>query len=311
MLKIRIAGISLLLVLVLAISACGVQGSNPSSQTAKQETAQTAANQEKTVMDSFQALMQRADITIPEILKFIDENIAAVSPKNAAVMVIGFEKLQKDSQPKLENKFASMEEAVQKALANNYQIELTDSYINTIQSTQVKGLLAEVKNSGFKVETAEGMYFPVIDYSFYSKYRKAVTPDIAAYIDIMAVESAKTPVKDAALMISWAELLKRASNQEQFIKDYSDSPKADDMRKMLKRYASFALYGVNNTPLFSYETKQMTAEAKKAYLEVSFEANKGSFSKVMNEYLSVLKQNEYKLTDQVQQYRNKATEEIR
>ncbi|MPM54662.1 hypothetical protein SDC9_101441 [bioreactor metagenome] len=172
-------------------------------------------------------------------------------------------------------------------------------------------MLLETKNSGYKIETAEGMFFPVIDYAVYKKYRSNVTADIAAFIDIMAVESDKTPIKDAALVISWDEIIKRAQTQEQFIKEYVNSAKVEDMRQQLKRYTAFAMYGGNNTPLFSYETKQMNAEARKTYLATTFDANNGSFSKAMIGYLDVLKKNDYKLTSEVQEYRNKASEDIR
>lgn len=302
--------LTLFAVLVFAISACANKGGNPPSDPAKQQVTETTANKEQAIMDNFSALMQKTDVAIPEIIKFIDDNINAVSQANAATMIIGLEKVQKAKLPKLQDKFADSE-AVQKNLTQGYKNDFSDAFINSIQNKEVKDLLLNTKQSGFKIETAEGMFFPVIDYSFYKKYRQAVTQDMATYIDIMAVESEKTPVKDAGLMISWSEVLKRAFQQEHFIREYGNSVKAADIQQLLKRYASFALYGTNNTPLFSYETRQMVSEAKRTYLETTFDANKGSFSKVMNEYLSVLKKNDYKLTNEVQEYRNKAINEIR
>jgi hypothetical protein len=225
-------------------------------------------------------------------------------------MIIGLEKVQQEKLPKLQDGFGDSE-AVQKALAKSYQNGLANQAIDSIESKTAKDLLIEAQSSGFKIETAEGMYFPVVDYSAYKKYRNAVTQDIATFIDIMSVESDKTPIKDAALTISWSEIIKRAQEQEKFIKDYGNSAKVEDMRQLLKRYSAFAMYGANNTPLFSYDTKQMVPEAKKTYLETVFDANKGSFSKAMNEYLVMLKKNDYKLTAEVQEYRNKASEEIR
>lgn len=261
-------------------------------------------------MDNYNALLQKNDVTVPEVIKSLDENIAAVSQPNASNMVIGLDKVQKDKLPKLQDKFGDSE-AVQKALTKIYKSGLTNQSINSVESKETKDLLIEAQTSGFKIETAEGMYFPVIDYSAYKKYRNAVTQDIAAFIDIMAVESEKTPIKDAGLTIGWNEILKRAMTQEQFIEDYNNSVKIEDMRQLLKRYTAFALYGANNTPLFSYDTKQMVPAAKKTYLETAFDANNGTFSKAMNEYLAVLKKNDYKLTDEIQKFRNNASDEIR
>lgn len=303
-----ITSISLIVLILLALSGCATKGANPLPEPAKQQAAQDEGK-EKAVMDNYNALLQKKDVTLPEIIKYIDENIATVSQAGASAMVIGLEKIQKEKLPKLQDRFGDSE-TVQKSLAKSYQNGLTSQAMNSIANKEAKDLLLEVQESGFKVETAEGMYFPVLDYSTYKKYRSAVTQDIAAFIDILAIESDKTPIKDAALMINWSEIIKRALEQEKFIKDYGNSAKVEDMRQLLKRYTAFALYGANNTPLFSYDTTQMMPEAKKTYLEAGFDANKGSFSKVMNGYLAVLKKNNYNLTAEVQEYRNKASEEI-
>lgn len=302
--------ISLIIIMLLAVSGCATKGPTPPPEPAKEQAVQDAAVKEKAVMDNYNALLQKKDVNLPEIVKYIDENIASISQSNATSMVIGLETVQKEKLPKLQDKFGDSE-AVQKALTKVYKNGLTSQAISSIENKEAKDLLIEAQSSGYKIETAEGMYFPVIDYSVYKKYQNAVTQDIAAFIDIMAVESDKTPIKDAALMISWSEVIKRALKQEDFIKYNGNSSKAEDMRQLLKRYSSFAMYGGNNTPLFSYDTKQMVSEAKKTYLETAFDANMGIFSKAMNEYLAVLKKNDYKLTSEVQEYRNKASSEIR
>lgn len=300
----------MIVVLVWVIDGCANKGGGLAPESAKQQTAEDVAGKEKVIMDNLNALLQNKAVLVAEIRKYLDENITKVSQSGASNMVIGFEKAQKEMLPKLQDKFGDSE-AVQKALTKNYQTGLTNQAGHSIENQEAKALLLEAQSCGFKIETAEGMYFPVIDYSAYQKYRNSVTSDIAAFIDIMAVESDKTPIKDAALMISWSEILKRAMTQEQFIKDYGNSVKVEDMKELLKRYLAFALYGANNTPLFSYDTKQMIPEAKQAYLKITFDPDKGGFSEVMNEYLKVLKKNDYKLTSEVQEYRNKVSEQFR
>ena len=301
---------SLIVIVILAVIGCANKGASPSPEPVKQQVVQDKAAKEKAIMDNFNALLQKNEITVSEVIKYVDENIVAVSQPNASVMVIELDKVQKNKLPKMQDKFGDSE-AVQNALTTIYKKGLTSQVISSIENQEAKDLLVESQNSGFKIETAEGMYFPVIDYSAYKKYRNAVTQDIAVFINIMAVESDKTPIKDAALIISWSEIIKRAQAQEKFIKDYGNSAKVEDIKQLLKRYSVFALYGANNTPLFSYDTKQLVAEAKKTYLETAFDTNQGAFSKIMNDYLAVLKKNDYKLTAEVQEYRNKASEEIR
>lgn len=274
-----------------------------------QQANQEAAFKEKTVMEQFNTLLQKKDVTVQETIHYIDENIGLVSPANASVMVVGLEKVQREKLPALQDKFGNSE-AVQTVLAKNYRKGLTSQVVNNLDNPEAKALITETQSSGLKIETAEGMFFPVIDYSAYQKYSKAVTQDIAAYIEIMGIESDKTPVKDAAMMINWSEVVKRAMTQEQFLQDYRSSAKTEEVKQMLKRYTVFAMYGANNTPLFSYDSKQMVPEAKETYLEAGFDPNHGSFSKAMSEFLTVIQRNEYKLTDEVNEYRNKVSKEI-
>ncbi|MEG6586905.1 hypothetical protein [Dendrosporobacter sp. 1207_IL3150] len=306
----KVISIVLIALLVLVIAGCTNKGNNQSdAEQNKQQSVEDTAAKEKLIMDNYYILTQRKDVTIPEVITYIDTNIQSVTQQTATNMVIGLEKLQKEKLPMVQEYFDSG--PVQSAIAKGYANGLSDSYIGAIQNKEVREVLQQTRNSAFKIETAEGMYFPVMDYSFYKKYHNYVTPDIAAYIDILAVESEKTPAKDAALRISWDEIIQRALAQEKFIKDYGNSVRAPEMRQLLKQYASFALFGTNNTPLFNYETKLMRSEAKKSYYETKFDPNNGSFSKVMGQYILIVSKNNYKLTNEVNEYRTKAAEDIR
>ncbi len=260
---------------------------------------------EKKVMAGFETLMAKEDITVVELMQYIDENLAVVSKEKAVVLVKGLERVQKANLHLWEKNFEN--EALQKEMARIYQEngwKLDD--LNGIQDSELMSIVLEAINNGFKVETAEGYFFPVIDYAFYDKYHEAVTPDLAEYFQIMAVESDQTPVKDAALMISWEEIVNRAERQEEFIKDYGNSTQIKAMEELLKRYVTFALFGCNNTPLFSYDTKEIASEAKEAYLKRSWDEEQGSFSALMEEYLEVLEENDYRLTKEVDEFRKEA-----
>lgn len=260
---------------------------------------------EKKAMTGFESLLDKEDITAAELIQYIDENIDTVSKENAAMLVRGLEVIQKANLPQWEKKFEN--NALQKEMVRVYREngwKLGD--FNDIQDNELKAIVDEAISNGYKVETAEGFFFPVIDYSFYNEYHEDLTPDLVAYFEIMAVESDQTPVKDAALMISWEEILNRGLRQEEFIKEYGSSSRVEAMEELLKRYVTFGLFGCNNTPLFSYDSKQMISEAKEAYLNHPWDEGRGSFSALMKEYLKVLEENDYKLTREVDEFRKNA-----
>ena len=259
--------------------------------------------QENRVIVEFNTLVAKDNVTPAELIGYIDENINVVSKQQISQMVLGLEAVQKASLTQWQQRFEKNE--LQIEIAKVYRNGLSKTDVATIQAAELKEIVLTTLDNGYKVETAEGFYFPVIDYAFYQKYHNAVTPDLAAYLEIMAVESNETPIKDAALMIGWDEIVRRALRQEQFIKQYNTSPLVGAMQQVLKRYVSFALFGANNTPLFCYNSRQMEPEAKRVYLEESWDKDNGSFSALMVEYLEVLKKNDYRLTSEVDVFRKK------
>lgn len=296
----------LILILFVTLSGCAGFWSKP-NETSKQAVEESTVNKDRAIMDEFNNLLHKYDGTMVEVIQFINEKIAALSPQNASAMVIALENKQKVALSKIQVTYEN--DTIQQKLSKDFRGDFTDNYINGIQDKVIKDVLLETKNSGFKIETAEGFYFPVIDYSLYKKYCSNVTPDIAAYIEIMSVESDQTSVKDAGLMIGWEEIIKRGISQEQFLKEYYDSAKAEDVKQLLKSYLIFALYGTNNTPLFQYEDKQIAPAAKKIYFESAWTGD-GSFSKIMAEYLTLVKKNNYSLTKEVDDYRKKVIQEF-
>ena len=249
------------------------------------------------VMNDFHALIQN-DASVEEVATFVKNNIISVSKEDASKMVNDFEKIQKKNLPQFESMFNK--DDIQNKINNEYK-SITEQ--SDIKDTELKELLTKTKNSGYKVETAEGSFFPIIDYGFYKIYSAYVTSDMRDYIDIMAVESDKVPAKDAALVIGWDEVLKRALSQEKFLSTHKDSIKVNEIKQLYDKYFTFTLYGTDNTPLFSYNSKTLDPKAQIIYLNAVENAGNSEFLKALGEYLDVIKNNNYKLTNEVEKYR--------
>jgi len=273
-----------------------------------QDSGVKAVNQNK-VMDDFNEMLE-GGASVSEVVKFIDENISLIARENAAVMIGGFERAQKEFLTELEEKFYN--DGIQAKIMKLF--EEADFDLDKIYKTEdaeLKEILAETLDSGYKLETAEGMFFPVINYELYKKYSDYVPDDIREYINLMAVESNNAPAKDAALVISWEDVLQRALNQEKFIAQYGDSEKVQDVKNLYQKYLTFTLFGANNTPLFSYDTKTMDAKAKQAYLEAVEKIDDSEFLKTVRGYMDLLKNSDYKLTDDVDKYRKDIIEKLK
>ncbi|NLY90021.1 MAG: hypothetical protein GX081_00235 [Firmicutes bacterium] len=261
---------------------------------------------EEKVMDGFKALLAQEDLTVAQVIAYVDKHIKEVSPAKAGQLVLGLEQVQKEKLSAWQRLYE--DNTLQQKMAEVYQRNWALEDLTKAEDGTIRRVVEKTVANGYKVETAEGMFFPVIDYTLYRKYYKALAADLSAYFDLMAVESEKAPVKDAALMISWEEVLERAERQKRFIEGYSSSTQVELVRELLARYVAFALFGCNNTPLFSYETKEMDPEAKQAYLAYVTEETTGEFSQLIKDYLQVLNAYDYRLTAEVDAFRQQAVQ---
>ncbi|WP_243120827.1 YjgB family protein [Pelotomaculum sp. FP] len=266
---------------------------------------QTEPETPNTVMNDFLTLTQ-TDSRLEEVANFIKDNISNVSEEDASKMVDEFEKIQKKNLPQFERMFT--EDSMQNKINSEYKSIITQS---DIKDTELKELLAKTKAGGYKVETAEGFFFPIIDYGFYKNFSSYVTPDMKEYIALMAEESDKVPAKDAALVIGWDEVLKRALNQEKFIDAHKDSVKVSDVKELYEKYVTFVLYGANNTPLFSYDSKTLDPKAKEVYFNAVANAGNSEFITTLGGFLDLVKNNNYKLTNEVEKYREDVIQKIK
>ncbi|SHI97082.1 hypothetical protein [Lutispora thermophila] len=249
------------------------------------------------------------ETNISQFISFVDKNIEKLSPENASKLIAKLEELQEIYIGQLEDKYNTTENQTILFEAFKFGLDLEKLKYKNIEDEEIKELLKETEELGYKVEMAEGSFFPVIDYGFYEKYSAYVTEDVKDYISIMAVESGKAPAKDAALAISWGELLERISKQERFLNEHKESVKFEKINELYGKYIFLALHGLDNTPLFGRSDNRLDDEAKAAYEKAI--TKDSQVSKVIKEYYELIKKNGYKMTEEVKNYRNQANENLK
>jgi uncharacterized protein YfcZ (UPF0381/DUF406 family) len=253
------------------------------------------------MMDSYKKLIAN-DAQAKEVFEFLDENAKVLTKENVALIINDLEKLQTEYLPEMDEKFYANAE-FQAELGKLYLAKKDINDPNNIETEALKNLVNETIKSGYKIETAEGMFFPIVNYSVYKDYTQYVTEDLKAYIEIMAIESENAPAKDAALVISWDEVIDRAINQEAFIKKYADSSKLPEVKQLYNKYLTFTFLGLNNTPLFSYDGNVMAEDAKTAYTKLVFSTDDSEYKQALKDFMELLKNSDYKLTPEIDKYR--------
>ncbi|KAA8996856.1 hypothetical protein F4V43_18430 [Paenibacillus spiritus] len=239
---------------------------------------------------------------------YVNANLYATGSYRATILTLKLENAQRYVLNNWEKRFA--DPSLQRKLDSVYAPGLSMSKLADAALKKGDQALASIitgaKERGYKLETAEGFYYPVIDYSLYSQYKAYVTPDIRDYISIMTTESNLPAAKDAALIISWGDVAARALSQEAFAETYQGSNRVAKVRELYSIYESDTFYGLNNTPLFHYDNLEMDLEAKAAYTAL-LAKNAGSNSaylRKLSAFMELLKANDYKLTDEVKAFRD-------
>ncbi|WP_102346104.1 hypothetical protein [Bacillus sp. Marseille-P3661] len=305
--------VSMLVSLLLFSAGCSLvnqsTSENSGGETVKvvQPEENLQANDEQVISDFRNFMAQNPEIS--EVTQFMDDNVSKVSSQKVSAMILALEDLQINNLPKFEQKFTT-DEDIQMKFWDFFEGIVDTRKIDNITDTELKTLLEEAKNSGYKIETAEGLYFPIIDYQFYKTYSSKATMEIQDYIEIMATESNQVPAKDGALMINWGDIVERALAQEAFLVHYQNSERVAEMTELYNTYKMFTFFGLNNTPLFDYDTKKVDPEAKAVFEDaVTKEKNNNSnYIDMLDGFLKVLSNNNDTLTDEVDVYRKDLTD---
>lgn len=244
------------------------------SLTAPQTTWAAPVPASQTVYHQYQIYWKNAVKSTHSLIqarKYLLNHIDEVGPWQATLMTLQLENLQRIKLADLDQKMYTelFQSVLSQAHSNiGYEQQLTYSrLLKEIKHPTVLKLLQEASDMGFKLETSEGLYYPIINYEVYKKFQPYVNPDIVAYIDIMAAESNQATTSDAAFVITWDELIRRTLEKEAFLNNFPSSNRASAVKNSL--YVGYLFYGSDNSPAYDWYTEEeirtIDPVVKKAY----------------------------------------------
>ncbi|CAH0121263.1 hypothetical protein PAE9249_03790 [Paenibacillus sp. CECT 9249] len=218
----------------------------------------------------------------------MDQHMKGATPEQADEMFVLLEKFYETDLSSAEQLL--MDPAAQQALleielpmTGQKAAELKDEKLRTA----VQGLLA----GKYKLETAEGSVFPVVDYKALAEaYQSYFTDAIKDYIALKAADSEQPVARDAALAITADELAARALAAENYLAKYPDSVRFDTVKIDYLHKLTMVLFGLNNTPTFDYNDYRLTGEAKANLEKIVAEHPDTVTSGFVQEFLDIVKQ---------------------
>ncbi|WP_232289049.1 hypothetical protein [Paenibacillus sp. Aloe-11] len=273
----------------------GYQATAAAAKTAS--ASQTVSAQQ--ISKTFEQLLSQPG-KLPQAFTYMQKHIQSVPAAQATMMTLHLENAQNKQLDAYSRTLYPT--SVQNKISSIYKPG--DTFTNLISRTKdasLKKLLVQTRDAGFKLETAEGMFYPVINYEKYTVFSKYTTADIRSYIHIMAIESGQAAIKDGALRIGYQQLAGRVLAQEAFLNQYPHSNRTKAVKSLYEMYYFYTFYGTNNTPLFDYETKKIQPNAKKGY-QLVIQRNpdsKSAYIQKLKAFVTLLDQNGDKQTTQV------------
>jgi len=234
-----------------------------------------------------------------QLISFIDENMTEISPEGFDILLEKLEMVQKED-IQYYTDLLLFEDDWQSRLAAIFQGDIGSEDLVDIEDAQLKELMTEIFQGGFKLVALEGSFYPYIDYEFFKRYAEFLSPMYFDYINVMALESNKIFSRDAALTISWDELALRLISCEEFLLNYPD----ETIRKravgdLYMRYLSSYMVGQNNTPSYSYENNIVYPEVLESYDKLLLEYPDYITTSLIRSYQEILAEIDNIINDSV------------
>lgn len=289
---------------VIALSACGSNNSHPdngmngttpppatNNNNINNNQAGTPPEQGTNSPERDEAIqelnrLRAGNVEASEWLAFLDAHLATLPPEDAdqalASLLDFYDRDLQRVQARLD------EPSVQAPLAS-LDWPITDSAIEGLDE-EARTVAQNAVAGGYKLETAEGMIFAVVDYGKLRQYNPYISDEISSYIDVLAMESDERFARDAALSITWDQLGERTLAYEKYVAEHPDSPYAQQVEELyLDRYLTAYLYGLNNTPNFDGEFKLLD-EARTSYESLAASNPNTITAQLVQGFLDVMEQ---------------------
>ncbi|MDG0791642.1 hypothetical protein OMP38_12730 [Cohnella ginsengisoli] len=272
-----------------ASSSAPTSSASPSAEaSASASPSATPTSEQETDAALLEAFKEQAqsDLSAAELNKALDDKLTQALPETGDALLREMLAYYDRQLPNMQGKFEP--EKVQQAL-QKLEWPPTDEQIGQIKDEQVRSLVQGAIDGGYKLETTEGFYFPVVDYGKLKRADAQVTAAMKDYIALLAVESDQKSASDGGLVIERSEVAARAAQAEAYVTAHPDTPERKQAENLFAtRYVPYLLMGLDNTPVFDFETFKIDTQVKAALEKVITDYPGTVTSKLAQEFLAIV-----------------------
>jgi hypothetical protein len=172
-----------------------------------------------------------------------------------------------------------------------------------IDDAETKAFKKKLDACGVRYLMEEGMSYAdaKADY-FYNLFKGRISPVMDEFLLINSTEMKEGFTADAGLVISFEQLHKRVVIWEDFQKKHPDFFLKNDVQSSYEIYFYTFLTGIDNTPVFDYDTQKLLPEIKKLFEKIIARKDARKSSKVIANYYAYLKANDFKQPENMDKF---------
>jgi len=167
-------------------------------------------------------------------------------------------------------------------------------------SNQLKTFKDNLNRCGIGIFSTEGNYYLDVqpDY-FYDNFRDRVSDGALTYLDIRRHELAEGFSEDAGLLISYKQVGQRVKTWENYLADFPNNVYSGEAEGYYNTYLETLLTGMDNSPVFEYNTNLIDPEVKTVYEGLMQDEQNSKSAKLVGDYYRMLSRHEFKTNDSV------------
>ena len=160
----------------------------------------------------------------------------------------------------------------------------------------------ELASHGFGIGMEEGSTYVLQNRDFLKEYfYDKVSPAMKDYLVQKNKEAKESFASDGGLIISPTRLAERIIWAENFVKENPNFPKElmEEIKWSDRAYFSTLVMGMDNTPLFDYQTKEIDPEFEKAYQTIISSYSDTQTAAIIKPYYEAIKNNDTKKQEEI------------
>ncbi len=142
-------------------------------------------------------------------------------------------------------------------------------HTDQIEDPALKALMEKASPQGYIYSTAEGMVFPVTDYTEFAKYKSLYSHEFGALLNQLAYNNINILASDGGLVISYDHVAARIFEADKQLQSATESKYQKFLAMEYVSNLSVLLFGLDNTPAYDYETLKLKEDLALIYKQMA------------------------------------------